>query len=152
MVVPSDWEREDLAFTQVPNRRGGPRLEAMYLSVVSNLNNTTGNFAPVVPELLVYTQSSQFANIVTDNASFTATFQNQRVLMYDASSLRKDVIYRPSAADGISYQYAAAGWHLKSKVRLADTEVNVAVRHGVDVTAFAEASIQIAFRAYLSLP
>ena len=40
MVVPSDWEREALAFTQVPDRAGGPRLEAMYLACSVNTKLT----------------------------------------------------------------------------------------------------------------
>lgn len=150
MVVPSDWEREALAFTQVPDRAGGPRLEAMYLAVSVNTNDD-GTYAPLSPELLVYTQSSQFANIVTDSTSFTATYQNQRVLMYDAAQLRIDSLYRP-VIGGVTWQMATSKWHLKSKCRLADTNVSVAVRLSVDVSAFTEASVQVAFRAYLSLP
>ena len=47
---------------------------------------------------------------------------------------------------GVTWQMATSKWHLKSKCRLADTEVNVAVRLSVDVSAFTEASVQIAFR------
>lgn len=150
MVVPTDWEREALAFTQVPNRAGGPRLEAMYLSVALNLNEDM-TFAPASPELLVYSQSSQFANIVDSSTSFTAAFQNQRVLMYDAATMRKDALVR-DVIGGVTWQFSASAWHLKSKCRLADTAVNVAVRLSLDVSAFSEASVQVAFRAYLSLP
>ena len=109
---PSDWEREALAFTQVPDRAGGPRLEAMYLACSVNTNDDS-TYAPLSPELLVYTQSSQFANIVTDTTSFTATYQNQRVLMYDAAQ-PASTLYRP-VIGGVTWQMATSKWHLKSK-------------------------------------
>jgi len=149
---PSDWERDDQIGVQTKKGRGQTRLERQFgeWDFALRFTNTTN---PVIPsfEVMVWEQSSQFATIVTDNATFDTTLENNRILWY--STYPVNAAYRPGAADSTGYLYGHARWDVKSKARLSDRAIGLAVRLGFDTAAAGTATVPLAnWVGYVTTP
>ena len=131
---PGDWERDDQIGVQTKKGRGQTRLERQFgeFSFALRFPNTVN---PVIPafEVMVWEQSSQFGTIVTDNATFDTTLENNRILWYSTYPVM--AAYRPGGSDNTGYLYGSARWDVKSKARLSDRSIGLAIRLGYDIDA-----------------
>lgn len=151
LIVPSDWEREVTA-NAGPSKamKGGARMEGMYLDLAFQFTNSSTPFAPLVPEIMLWQQSSGFLNLVSSQSTWNTTFQNQRVLLYTFAN--SPINGFTGSSSGLGSQTERARYQIKSKVRLNEMQIGLAVRVGVDVGAFDEATVIVGFRSLITVP
>ncbi len=136
IATPADWERE-AAQTSNPKRgAGGTVLQRIIGSFQLSLNTTEGfSDANTFIEVMLWVQDAAFASLVSDSASFDTTFEGQRLLHYDIMTLD----YQSYVSD-ITDELRMGGrikWDLKSKARLADQAIGIALRLNYDPTQIA---------------
>jgi len=131
---------------------GGTRLERMFCQFAVNTRYADGASDFVVPsfELLVFTQSSEFSNIVQDDGSFDDALENQRVLWHKTYPL---VVATSGGAAGTAYITGFADVQVKSKMRLSDKSIGFAARLGYSVSGGVVATDVLAnWTGYVSTP
>lgn len=126
----SEWQNPQANVNDA--QRGGARLERLIVEAGLNIeaaaawSQTSGNAnIAYIPELLIWKQSDQFGTIVTDDASFDQTVSNQRVIC-NQMMMEKSPVPIPGTNDLI--RVAQTRYETKSKVRLADSALGVAIR------------------------
>jgi len=129
VAQPSDWERNVQIGTQTMKGAGASRLERMFGQFHFSAVWDEPADRPVSPgiEVMVWDQSSEFASIVTGSASFDDVLENQRILWHKTyQSVTRETKDR-GVLDG------TCEFEVKSKVRLADRSIGLAIRLGFDV-------------------
>lgn len=131
VATPLDWEREESVVTQTKKGAGSTRLERQFGEFHFQLR-FTDNTQPTIPsfEVMVFEQSDQFAFLVDTNATFDGVLANNRILWY--STYPVSVSYRPSGSDNQAYMFGTSRWDVKSKARLSDRSIGLAIRLGYD--------------------
>jgi len=153
LITPADWERVDNAQTQPSiDAKGGARLEGMYLHMAMQLKADSQNFEPVIPEVMVWSQSNRFLPLVNSSAGFDTTMDQQRVLLYSFGDPVKSINGFTGSTTGLGSQTERMFFQVKSKAKLNDRSICVAVRTSIDTTLLAEATVVVAFRALITVP
>ncbi len=139
MLTESDWANPQAQLNDT--QRGGARLERIIIDYGLSVDGEDsfwaasgeGNIA-LIPEFMVWKQSDQFATIVTSSASFDATRDNQRVLMDEVPSGRREFTNYDTSATPVfrSIRSVQGFYETKSKVRLADGALGIAYRGSFD--------------------
>ncbi len=138
VLNPSMWERLVQTGSQVKKGAGGPLLESMvcqYSVIVTN--NTDLGSSLVIPtiEMLCSMQSSEFAPIITDNTTFDAALESQRVLWYELAPFQSMGARESSGGAYIVQRQFSGAVQSKMKARLSDKLVTQSFRLGFDTAA-----------------
>lgn len=135
ILSPVDYEDPEVGLNNA--KKGGARLERLIVEAGFATDGDTAYYAASgdaniasIPELMIWAQSDQFANIVTGVTSWDATRDNQRILA--------DVVMPPvSSLTGTTgtalFRQNYIALDLKSKVRLAEMSIGIGIRAHADL-------------------
>lgn len=116
-------------------RKGGPRLERMF-GHLSFAAQVEGSFIDSNPEMLcdcmVFTQTDQFVFSIGDTAGFDTTLANQRILSFGTARFNGMVV-SPGSVNDTVIQRVRYDFDIKSKARLAEMSIGVALRANFDL-------------------
>ncbi len=136
LLSPVDYEDPELGLNNT--KKGGPRLERLIVEAGFATDGDTAFYAAsgesniaAIPELMIWAQSDQFADVITGVISWDATRDNQRILA--------DVVMLPMDSMSVSstaiFRQSYISFDLKSKVRLAEMSIGFGIRSHNDLGA-----------------
>lgn len=121
-------------------QKGAPILERLVCTMGYDQIIAEGYFDPagnnqvtMLVEAMVFTQEDQFATLVTDSTSFESVLENNRILGYEMMSWNMSEVYAPTPATPRQQVRCRSTFAPKSRVRLREKSVAVAIRTGFNV-------------------
>ncbi len=152
IATPVEWERENLTTTQPKEGAGQTRLERIIGSFMVSIEaDEDAGFGALFIEYLIWVQGGEFANLISDSASFTTTFQQQRLLAYGVLDMKYANFVDDIAGDKVQFGLQKEV-SVKAKARLANKAIGFAIRMNEDINAFQSVTVGFASSVYITTP